>query len=196
MIEREPQPIIVDSWASLVRFTIKKEEMIMNRQFETKMQKYGEVQPTGGLDPTGTFFLPERQEWWYVVPCSQTRDSECLSQSNFDAAIKILGGERQNIVEVHRFSHWGPGWFEIIIVNPAAGVTMNKAIGIESSLSDYPVLDDDDYSSREWDEMSQIWGDMNLGDRVDLCKERGESVFAARHETVPRNVYAENLGMY
>lgn len=118
------------------------------------MEKYKDHQPTC-FDRKGAF-IPERHEW-YLVPVSRTRGSGPLSESNFHVALEILGGERQNIVEVHRFGHWGPGWYEVIIVNAQAGKTFKKAESIESALDNYPVLDDEDFSHRETDEANEIW---------------------------------------
>ena len=161
-------------------------------KYDTDMQRYSEFQPTG-FDSKG-YMLDDQQDW-YVIPVSRTRDSGVLEESNFEAATEILGGERQNIMEIHRFGHWGPGWFEIMIVNPKAGKTMRKAMSIEAALADYPVLDDQDYSQREWDEMYEIWNQIGLPERIEVCCDTGNSIFAARHDDIPENVYAEHLGL-
>lgn len=116
------------------------------------MQKYSEFRPTM-CDPSGAF-LDDRQDW-LVVPCSRTRDTGPFEESNFDAALKLLGGESET-VEVHRFGHWGPGWFEIIIVAPDSEAA-SKAEDIESSLENYPLLDDEDMSRREYDGFLESW---------------------------------------
>ena len=161
-------------------------------KYDTDMVKYEKFAPTC-FDHKGAY-LPEKLDW-YVLPVSRTRDSSVLEESNFDVATKILGGDRENVIEIHRFVHWGPGWFEIIIVNPKAGKTMRKAMGIESSLVDYPVLDDIDYSRREWEEMQETWMQMGLAERIEVCCNTNNSKFAARRDAVPDHVYAENLGI-
>ena len=160
--------------------------------YGTDMQRYSEFQPTG-FDSKG-YMLDDQQDW-YVIPVSRTRDSGVLEESNFEAATEILGGERQNIMEIHRFGHWGPGWFEIIIVNPRAGKTMRKAMNIEALMADYPVLDEMDFSEREWDEMFETWERMGLPERIEICCETGNSIFAARHEAIPDGVDAYQLGL-
>lgn len=112
------------------------------------MQTYSEFRPTP-FDRRG-ICLPDRQSW-LVSPVMQTRDSGPLEQSNFDAVLTALGGE-SDTVEVHRFGHWGPGWFEIIIVDPASPQA-KVAEDLEASLPDYPVLDEMDLSAREWDRL-------------------------------------------
>lgn len=116
------------------------------------MQKYSEFRPTA-FDCRG-LGLPDNQDW-LVLPCSRTRDSGELDQSNFDTALKMLGGE-SNTVQVCRFGHWGPGWFEIIIVKPGS-VAETTANEIEASLADYPVLDETDFSNREWESYQEGW---------------------------------------
>src|SRR5262245_4928699 len=80
----------------------------------TTLQKYADYRPTG-FDRRG-LNLPDQQQW-LLAPCSRNRDSSLLEQSNFDVCLKALGGESET-VEVHRFGHWGCGWFELILVAP------------------------------------------------------------------------------
>lgn len=123
------------------------------------MQRYGDFRPTA-FD--SHIELDEREDW-LVLPVSQTRDSGPLDQSNFAAALEIMGGEGDD-VEVHRFGHWGPGWFEIIIFNPANADLLSKAEDIERSLEHYPVLDEDDLSRREYEQMEDSWSSWGYRD--------------------------------
>lgn len=81
-----------------------------------------------------------------MVGISRTRDSDALDESNFRTALAMLGGE-SDTVEVHRFGHWGPGWFEVILVAPGSEA-QRLAEHIEDSLQEYPILDEHDYSNR------------------------------------------------
>ena len=86
---------------------------------------------------------------WVVVPgIGRNRDSEILQESNFDAALELLGGESKN-VEIVRFGHWGCGWFELIRVNPKSLSKIQVAMQIQIDLDHYPVLDECDFSERE-----------------------------------------------
>jgi hypothetical protein len=161
-------------------------------KYDTDMQRYSEFQPTG-FDTMG-YMLDEQQDW-YVVPVSRTRDSGPLEESNFASAIEMLGGECEDVMEIHRFGHWGPGWFEIIIVNPENENVMKAAMEIEASLAAYPVLDDMDFSEREWDEMFETWEQMGLPERIELCCKTGNSIFAARHDAIPDGIDAYHLGV-
>lgn len=124
------------------------------------MKPYNEYRPTC-FDPAGYILDDDRQEW-LVVPVGRTRDSGPMAESNFQAALDLLGGESDD-VEVHRFGHWGPGWFEIIIVRPDSD-SQTKAEDIEARLEDYPLLDDEDHSNREYEEFLSSWSDYGAGD--------------------------------
>lgn len=123
------------------------------------MQTYAEFRPTG-FDAAGAF-LDDRQNW-LVVPVSRTRDTGPFEESNFETALEMLGGESED-VEVHRFGHWGPGWFELILVAPETDAA-KKAEDIEASLENYPVLDDEDLSEREWDDFVESWNSWGARD--------------------------------
>lgn len=88
-----------------------------------------------------------------VVVCSQHRDSKILAQSNFACALEMLGGEGKH-VEVARSGHWAVGWVECILVNPKSKRKLAIAYDIVTSLEDYPVLNEDDYSEREYESYS------------------------------------------
>ena len=103
--------------------------------------------------------LDDRQDW-LVLPVCQTRDSGELEASNFAAALKIMGDESET-VEVHRFGHWGPGWIEIILAHPSRAADVDA---IQESLENYPVLDDEDFSRREWESYESQWADYGARD--------------------------------
>lgn len=134
------------------------------------MRTYAEYRPTQ-FDCKG-LALPDKQDW-LVAPVIQTRGSGCLEQSNFATALRLLGGESET-VEVHRFGHWGPGWFEIIIVNPSDVERVKILESMESTLSDYPVLDETDLSNREYESYGQSWEQGAVRDFIaDLARVHG-----------------------
>ena len=151
------------------------------------MQTYAEFQPTG-FDPAGAF-LPDRQDW-LVVPASRTRDSGPLDESNFEVILSDLGGESET-VEVHRFGHWGPGWFELILAHPSLA---EKVEGWERALEDYPVADEMDYGEREYEACMENWAGCSLEDRIEHCRNWGVSVLAARRvDELPEGFLREDL---
>jgi len=76
-----------------------------------------------------------------------------MEESNFATALELLGGESET-VEVHRFGHWGTGWFEIILASPEHAEVVEE---IENMLEDYLVLDEMDLSQREHDAEIDSW---------------------------------------
>lgn len=109
------------------------------------MQLYKDYAPA--VDDIKGLGLPDKQNW--LVLLGKNRDSSLLKQSNFDVALEMLGGESDD-VEVCRFGHWACGWIEIIIVNPKSKLA-NTAEMIEQAIEDYPVLDEEDWSNREYE---------------------------------------------
>lgn len=144
---------------------------------------YADFSPTP-FDSKGAF-LDDRQAW-LVAPVSQTRDSEPLEQSNYAMALESFAevDPDGDDYEEHRFGHWGPGWFEIIIVRPGSKCA-DVAEEIACALEDYPVLDESDFSQRELDAAQETWNCYSLADRIELCVAAGLSMFAARHDGFP-----------
>jgi hypothetical protein len=157
-----------------------------NHDQEEQLIRYRDWRPTG-FDPRG-LGLPDRQDW-FVLPVMRTRDSNVRDESNFAAALDELGGE-SDAVEVHRFGHWGPGWFEIILV---ASSTPEATIAeeIDRALADYPVLDDVDYAERELAKASECWERFSLEERMEACRRFGLSIFAARRDDMPEDARGE-----
>lgn len=128
---------------------------------------------------------------WIVAPTGHNRDSRILEESNFDAALQMLGGESE-AVEVHRFNHWACGWLEIIIVDPEspqAGIVDRMA----RSLEDYPLLDEDDYSQRQWEAAHDYWRSMHSRERRNYLRRAdmdprlaGRVLFPSRHDDTGR----------
>lgn len=149
------------------------------------MQKYSDYAPTG-FDPKG-LNADRHGIGQYLVVLSRNRDSSILEESNWDAALKLLGGESDDNgpVQIHRFGHWACGWFELLLVNPDDDAKRAIAEDIENSLSDYPILDDDDYSDREYTYACDTWESFTIADRVDYLQRAQLCIFAARRAELP-----------
>lgn len=99
----------------------------------------------------------------YKILLARNRDSNCLQESNWDVALKELGGESEDLedgskpaVIIVRFGSWACGWFEYLMVLEG---TPEFAIAekIEKQLESYSILDDDDFSRREMEAADEIW---------------------------------------
>jgi hypothetical protein len=119
------------------------------------MQTYREYAPTS-FDAKG-LLLPDQQDWLVVI--GRNRDSGHLDNSNFDSALASMGGESDD-VEVHSFNHWACGWLEIIIVRPDTDAS-RTAEEIRKRLENYPVLNEHDYSKRQYEAAAEYWDSMS-----------------------------------
>ena len=137
------------------------------------------------------------QDYWgywpaddgYVPACiGQTRDSDHLAESNFEAARKLLeataeehGGE----VLVHTANHWACGWVESLWVSDSTPL-VREVVAIQEALESYPVLDEEDYSRREYEGYCETLDDA-IRDAIstveaDLAVELDSMMTAAVHE--------------
>lgn len=114
----------------------------------------------------------------YYIFLSRNRDSDCLTESNFDYALKAIGeitGEEDNgisNVAVVRETHWACGWVEWIAIHKDNSAALEKADEIMGRLEDYPVLNEEDFSQRETDEANDIWAKCyNTGERIKYMRD-------------------------
>jgi hypothetical protein len=124
--------------------------------YDDCFKRYGDHSPTAFDRNINIDDGDEVRSNWFVMPVSRTRDSGPLDESNFHSFLDGLGGESET-VEVHRFGHWGPGWYEIIIVSPEDEKALKSAYDMAGSLENYPVLDEEDWSRREWEDFEESW---------------------------------------
>lgn len=133
-------------------------------------------------------FMAMDSGWQYSSKCfvflGRNRDSDLLTESNFECALHELGGE-SDTVKVIRERHWAVGWIEWIAIHESDNKALERAREMIDSLNDYPVLNEDDFTQREWDAAQEYWESLDLSDRVDLCQESGISIFSARCESIP-----------
>lgn len=136
-----------------------------------------------------------------VVVLGRNRDSSILDESNWEVAQRILSAACEQLPEEwvdenpdgfydFRQSHWGVGWVETLIVTKDAHPNiLDAAKEIIDSLSDYPVLDDSDYSEKCHEAIHEYWDNCTLADRIEHCVENKVSIFSARsnkqlHESI------------
>lgn len=121
------------------------------------------------------------EEWNdYYVFLGQNRDSDVLTRSNFRSALAALGGEtgfeedengeEYALVAVVSEKHWACGWVEWIAIHESAAEKIAIAEKILEHLEDYPVLDEDDFSTLEDEECAETWGYMSISARVEYMR--------------------------
>lgn len=158
------------------------------------MQTYKEYAPTS-FDIKGLHGDSLDRSNWFVAPCGRNRDSKIFQESNFHACLELLGGEQEGLVEVHRFGHWGCGWFEIILVHPDLS---NKIEEIEKRLENCSLLNEDDAMTRLWNAACDYWAESSLRDRLYILERYGDktdSIFCIRRDTLPESICANDLDL-
>jgi hypothetical protein len=153
------------------------------------MQTYSEFRPSQ-YDVKG-LGLEDRQDW-LVPDVFQNRDSPFWQEANFEAFKRELEriDPEHTDWELHRFGHWGNGWFELFIVR-AGSEAAKKAEKMADALSDYPILDEHLHSEYEEQAKQAYWKNMSLKERVRLIGNRNQigqrylSIMAARRDEYP-----------
>lgn len=81
-----------------------------------------------------------------------------------------------------RASHWAVSWVDYLMVSSDSPDEMIiEAARIIKKLDGYPVFNDDAYGEARHEEVWKDWSEnLDLRERVDLCREVGVSIFAAR----------------
>lgn len=103
----------------------------------------------------------------FCIVYTENRDSGPLDQSNAATIAKELGSwlaeEDETKIDIYgeHHSHWACGWVDgyAIRVYRDGQITdaFKKWCDIQEKLSDYPVLDEEDLSRREWEEFEEGW---------------------------------------
>lgn len=104
---------------------------------------------------------------WLFAPVEQNRDSDILTESNFAQAVRMLteADPEGEDFQVHRFSHWAAEWVENIIVRPGSKCAA-VCEDIAARLEDYPILNESDFSDREYKSFVDAWESWGCRDFV------------------------------
>jgi hypothetical protein len=132
-----------------------------------------------------SYFGPSWAEY-YTAGVGQSRDSDCLEQSNFAVMLAALGGESETVVVV-RESHWAVGWVEWIAVHESDTTALKIADEQCARLAAYPILNEDDFGRREFEAQCEAWENAGLRGRMEYCHRAGISIFAARRSERPQD---------
>ena len=156
-----------------------------------------------GYNPVGDFVLYSRH-----------RDSELMVESNWDCLQESLNkiiktlpepnirtqkdyyGEDEELPSGWMYSweasHWAVGWVQYLMIrHDAPEVLIEAADEMYNALRDYPILDEEDYSERQDNAIYKYWQDCSIKERIEYCKESGDSIFAARRDNhIPEDVYS------
>ena len=109
------------------------------------------------FDSFGWHDRPEDGAEWAIV-YTHNRDSDLLDQSNADAIDKALApfteGDNPDVRAEHH-GHWACGWIDGYAIRVYRNGQITEAFRayheLAARLADYPVLDEEDFSRREYD---------------------------------------------
>jgi len=121
----------------------------------TDLPRWADWAPTP-FDTSG--YMADDQGDWLVAPCFVSRDSGPLEHSNWETLQADLRrvDVSEETWEIHRFRHWGPGWFDMIVVKPGSKAA-DVAQSIYQCLQDCDTLDHSDYKAREQECFEESW---------------------------------------
>jgi hypothetical protein len=130
------------------------------------MQTYSNYKPSA-FDTAG-LGLSDRQDW--LVAYGRNRDSDLLTQSNWDAFCKAMAeaDAEGDDYETHTFNHWACRWVEILLVRPDS-LCAEVAEEMQRQMDNYPVLNEEDFSEREWDAYQSYWDGGEAQDELARC---------------------------
>lgn len=115
-------------------------------EYKYLTERFGDSRPTSFDRSHGSFAGAQEHIDWYTV-LTQNRDSGALDKSNFQVATDWLKAHGEDAYTIHRFGHWGCGWYEVLVVNSTNADACNEAEKLLSALDGYPVLDDMHHSA-------------------------------------------------
>jgi len=153
------------------------------------MIPYSEFRPTG----FDNHIEVEDQEDWLVAPVSRNRDNE--DDPTVWSNWKVVTDELEKLdpeeeyYQIHSFNHWGPGWFEIILVNPESQDIVDFLEEVENALSDYPLLNESLCSEKEWENVQNDW-------QWNGCSEFNRSIERYALDNAPDDEYISIGGIF
>ena len=143
-------------------------------------------------------YIGQTWDGWLVF-LGRNRDSGLLTDHNFETARDLLSAldcdhpteDTRTVLTVSE-NHWACGWVEWIAIHPSNKAAVDLAEDLARNLDQYPILDEDKFSEREYDAACEAWRSLSVRDRYELIKRVGNcSVFAARHNSPPDDTGVE-----
>lgn len=121
---------------------------------------------------SSNYIGPDYSDYFPLV--GYTRDSGPLEKSNFEAMRDELSNKEGDLfkgVEIMGFSHWGCGWFDLIMIHKNARPELLKHADIMmESLEDYPILDDSHYCDAIREEIQSVYDGLGSFEFNELVK--------------------------
>jgi hypothetical protein len=138
----------------------------------------------------------------YYSVIGMHRDSPLLDVHNFgevktalEAKIAEIGATHVNegqdneqpfLINPYE-SHWAVSHIEWLGLHKDSPESLLQlADELLDKLADYPILNEESFSEKEWDAANETWASLPLQERVELCQKYHICIFAARHDCIPQ----------
>lgn len=118
---------------------------------------------------------------YFVAPVTHHRDSDLLTESNWDAQLATLKPLHADVPSdpdedgspvVIRDGNPFYGWAEWLAIHESNAPALEAADKLAERLERYPVLDEEDNSRREWDDYAEGWRQYGQSDFFALVAEK------------------------
>ena len=143
----------------------------------------------------------------YYILYSMDRDSDYLTVSNFETILKLFEDIGVKVIEDYdmsddkhpsvinvRMKHWLVGWIDTIMIHEDSSLEIwNEGVNINNSLSDYPVLDDDDYYQKEYDIIDESYESYIKNEFMDIIKKHYDLYDIEEKEDILSKTYLDEL---
>jgi len=110
---------------------------------------------------------------YFVAPVTHHRDSDLLTESNWDAQLATLKPLHADVPSdpdedgspvVIRDRNPLVGWAEWLAIHQDNSEALEAADKLAERLESYPILDEEDNSRREWEDYERSWADYGQRD--------------------------------
>jgi|SRR5581483_1264628 len=140
-------------------------------------------------------------EGWHSAGFGRSRDSDVLEESNFQVAsaalLKLAEDAPRHELSVEMLeqlddclsvqivceNHWAVGWVEWIAIHDSNVAAIELAKELCERANSYPILNESHFSNLEYERAMEFWSGLSLSDKVDMCRDCGVSIFAARRNS-------------
>ena len=143
----------------------------------------------------------------YYILYSMHRESDHLTVSNFETILKLFEDIGVNVVEDYdmsdekhpsvinvRMKHWLVGWSDIIMIHEDSSPEIwDQVESINNALSDYPVLDDDDFYQKESDIINESYESYIRDEFMDIIKKHFDLYDIEEKEDILSKTYLDEL---
>lgn len=124
-------------------------------------------------------YVGAQWEGYFVAPVSRNRDSDILTESNFDQQWESLRAHLADVPnadecspQIVRERHFLCGWVEWVAIHESNESALRVADNLAARLERYPVLNEEDWSAREEEEAQRVWAKcFNTRERIAYLRE-------------------------